>query len=198
MNAANWIALYAAIVGTSALAWQAVTYLFERRPKVRIDMRLLHIDKTGEKGKDLMEHPWLLMIDVVNTGKYATRIRDISIETKRNENDVTWKAKRWNLPWVLDSGEHKDVNLYSKDVGALSRGQHLRGIAITGTGIKFHSDLFEVGKPGSRESVLVSPKHADEMLEAMGDSKRPKVNELNLIGFEFDEQDIFGLADGDE
>jgi hypothetical protein len=40
VDAGNWIALYAAIVATGALAWQAWVRWQERRPRLRVDLRL--------------------------------------------------------------------------------------------------------------------------------------------------------------
>jgi hypothetical protein len=198
-NAANWIALYAAIVGTAALAWQSVTYLLERRPSIKIDLRLLYIDATkgeGRKHSSLADLPWRLLIDVVNNGKNKVQIHEMSIRTERNGNDVKWLVKRWNVPWILESGDSKSISLTSKDVGPLRQGQPLTGVAVTSTGRQFRSAQYLHGDSGSPAAVLVQPEHADEMLAAIKEYKLPKINEINMIGFS-GELDFFDLGDDD-
>jgi hypothetical protein len=51
MDAGSWIALYAAIVGTAALASQATTYIAARHPKIRVSASLVHILMSAENQK---------------------------------------------------------------------------------------------------------------------------------------------------
>ena len=202
MNAANWIALYAAIVGTAALAWQGVTYLTERRPKVRINLRLLHIRMTKEDqekaGTDIIDYPWWLMIEIVNFGKSPVRISNVVIETTSNEKTLSkWSLKRWNLPWLLESSEKKDVSITNADAGTLIRGQELCAVVTTMTGVKFYSKRLRVlGGPGSPEALMISPEHHAEIFKTMPGSGQPDRQELRLFGFDDELRDL-GIGDDD-
>jgi hypothetical protein len=48
MRAQDWIALYAAIVATAALIWQASTQLYERKPRLRVELGLTIFIATEE------------------------------------------------------------------------------------------------------------------------------------------------------
>jgi hypothetical protein len=200
MNTANLIALYAAIVGTAALAWQATVYLTERRPKIRVNANLLHILMTRDEQRKVFEqivdYPWQLMIGIVNIGKYSVRIENMEIETNRSEKDVdVWRLKRWHLPWLLDSGETKEISVTNEDVGALARAQELRVKITTSTGKKFYSRLIQVNKGGA---AMIPVKDYEELLQAIPESERPAFTQkLHLFGFD-DEPHEFGLGDTEQ
>ncbi len=139
MDAGSWIALYAAIVGTAALIWQATTFITERRPKIRVTAALLHILMSAENQKIAAEtgqYPaWWLMISIVNVGRSSVWIDNTAIEMKLDEKSIReWKSRQWTLPWHLEPSEIKSWTVRSDEAGALRKGQELRVMVKTGAG----------------------------------------------------------------
>lgn len=176
-----------------------LTYATERRPKVRVTIRLLHIEATGNSPKRIgyMGYPWLLMVGIVNYGSTVVRIQDASIEASRaNKSPESWRVKKWGLPWVLEPGEKKTVNFSSDDFEVLTRGHTLQVCVVTSKENRFYSEPLLIGQRGSREAVMLKPKSADRLqIPRPGD---PGVNVMHLIGLDEDLNMLgFGNEDDD-
>lgn len=155
MEAGDWIALYAAVVATLAVGWQATTQLLERRPKVRVSWFLLRLaaDEPPDSGVEewLIGQPWLLQIEVLNvSASRSVRISRISIRTEQTEQGYeVWESTRWALPWLLEAGEDRIVALADQEAGDLRSGQHLVAEVSLSDGRTFTSDAIVVGAKGA-------------------------------------------------
>jgi hypothetical protein len=166
MAGGDWIALYAAIVGTAALGWQTVTYVFEHRPKLRVHLMLLHYLATAEEQAEAatmpatISTPWRLQIEVHNVGRSAVRVNQLRIETNRGSTGFdVWMSSDWGLPWMLDPGEERMVFLTDDDAGALARGQELHAEARTPKK-EFASPKLRVGEPGPAHELVMVPEES--------------------------------------
>jgi hypothetical protein len=161
---ADWIALYAAVVATGSLAWQVASRILDRRPRLRVNASLTFFiaDETAtqELAKDLSliaHQPWRLQLDVLNIGHSEVRISRAYFNTLRTPGSIAaWAPQRWELPWLLQSGEEHSAFITDDDAGELVMGQEFVAIVVTTRGTEFRSEPISVdlGKP--QRSVLVA------------------------------------------
>jgi hypothetical protein len=179
MAAGNWIALYAAVVGTASLAWQAITYVLKRRPKIQIAMMLMRFVLTRDDA--LAVDPdanvgghWRIQIEILNQGRSPVRIREVYVETNHDDSGFdSWRSGEWGLPWLLDSLEEKTIYLTSDEVGELARGQQIHAKVTTTSGKDFYSEILEVG--GAEDNLVVMPReHFEEIVLAIQPEGRPQ------------------------
>src|SRR5208283_4424475 len=107
MKAADWIALYAAGIGTAAFVWQWITYISAHRPNIQIDIMLMHFLRTlddadaHKKSSEITGH-WRIQIEILNLGRSPVRIGAVAIETNpRSSGFDRWESANWDLPWLL-------------------------------------------------------------------------------------------------
>jgi hypothetical protein len=180
MHAADWIALYAAIVGTAAFSWQSFTYVSERRPKLRVEIMLMHYILTMEEAVALQNVTkvtgrWRIQIEILNLGRSPVRISQVSVVTNHDPSGFdSWQSGSWNLPWLLDTGDEKMIFLTSDEVGDLNIGQQIHARVTTTTGKEFLSETLGVGTKNSHEVVVMPQKHLSEVLAHIPEAKRPK------------------------
>jgi hypothetical protein len=180
MNSGNWIALYAAIVGTGALIWQAAVYRFDHHSKIRINVSLIHI-VSSVKSRNLLDHPWWLIIDVTNLSKSALQVSSMVIEASLAGKVVhTWQAGKWNLPWRLEAGEPKYIT-FTNNEGVIALDYELRSRVTTSSGRKFYSKPIIVGKTGR---FMFSQKVLEVVLTAFPEYQNALMNSLSIEGFE--------------
>jgi hypothetical protein len=170
MEAGNWIALYATIVSTAALAWQAAVRVRERRLRLRVRVGLVHL--LGEediqaclaKPDVIFDAAWFLEGTVLNLGYTPVRITDVSFETGHGSNGlVSWTSGDWGLPWVLEPGEERPFRLSHEEVGeGIARGTCFVAYVATSRGKHFRSKELVVGaeSPDADELVAFPHEHA--------------------------------------
>ncbi|MBK0866163.1 hypothetical protein INP57_05040 [Saccharopolyspora sp. HNM0986] len=128
MNAQAWIALYAAVVSTGTLLWQATSYWHTNRPQLILTLKPYHIPKKLPENISL----WGLDEKIRQGKGRATSLFDISIfnprPTKTQVTRVTMyqriddKYRNWDVspalgvPFWLEAGEEKRFVLDSIDL----------------------------------------------------------------------------------
>src|SRR5918996_2603286 len=82
LSAGDWVAVYAAGVGTASLIWQAISRRQETRPRVRLSRPKIEnrpLIFTGDSRED--DRVWdMLTVDVVNVGQVRITIDSVQVE----------------------------------------------------------------------------------------------------------------------
>lgn len=178
MTASDWIALYAAGVGTAALLWQGATYYAAGRPKLRVRMMLVHFIEDPVKLRDalseIVQSEWRIEVTVLNVGRSPARISGVAIETNRSSSGLEgWTSSQWDLPWTLEPAEERCVFLTDDDGEPLTSGQDLTAAVTTTTGESFESEPLRVGVPGPvHELVSFREEHLSELLSNLDDAEK--------------------------
>ena len=106
LSAGDWVAVYAAGVGTASLIWQAISRRQETRPRVRLSRPKIEnrpLIFTGDSRED--DRVWdMLTVDVVNVGQVRITIDSVQVErpvpyharfvpltTNGNDQDATFE-----------------------------------------------------------------------------------------------------------
>src|SRR4051812_17973767 len=112
MDPGDWIAVYAAVVGTAALGYELLESVLARRPRVQVSFMLTHRVLTGDDARvmatrpETIATPWEIGVEVLNAGRAQVQVAAVRISTSREEFGMdVWTSRDWGLPWVLDPGE---------------------------------------------------------------------------------------------
>jgi hypothetical protein len=162
MDAGAWVALYAAVVATGALAWQAATYVLDRRPRLRVEIALIYFLRSAEDTPSIagetISGDWRLQADILNLGRSTARISDVQFEARGERPGLdVWTSVDWRLPWVLRPGEERQVFLTDDEVGTLTRGRELIARVKTSIGRDFVSETLRVGAEGTGTQLITVP-----------------------------------------
>lgn len=177
VTSAEWIALYAAIVATVSVVWQIWTRWIERRPKLRVRASFIWFLPTRKAVEEVQRdlsalfNQWRLEAQVLNLGRTAAHVDRFSFEARRGTDSVThWTSPSWKLPWVLEPGEERTVDVTDADVSEVLPGHRLVARAVTTGGDEFRSDPMEL-EPGAVDPRVIVSMHyptAMEMMERTG------------------------------
>jgi hypothetical protein len=197
MEATNWIALYAAIVATIALIWQAWVRWSEGRPRLSVDLVLFLFVWSNDDATTLDSirtdaatqanglH-WRASISVTNTGHRPVQVSDIRLRNGTERTGIrSWKAERWELPWKIESGEQRRCFVTDDDAPQLDLRSPLHAHVTIASGQVYESPQLQVRSAtksnpdaNSQEDkvvVVLHPDLADQLHErALGPEWRSR------------------------
>lgn len=163
MDGGDWVATYAAVVATVGLGWQVVTYVLGHRPKVKVRLVLVFLAETMEDSQSLLAgRPtarWQADLRVLNVGRVPAWVDAVAVSRAVGGEAgpmTSWRSEEWELPWVLEPGESREVTVHSDDAGPLAAKDVLTGHAHLASGAHFRSSAIEVGESTSESLVAVS------------------------------------------
>ena len=182
MEATNWIALYAAIVATIGVIWQAWVRWLEGRPRLSVDLILFlfvwssddatTLDRiSGDAATPAKGLHWRVRISVTNTGHRPVQVSDIKLRHGTERTGVrSWTAERWELPWKIESGEQRRCSLTDDDAPGLDLRSPLHAQVTIASGKEYKSPQLQVRSAtksnhdaNSREDKVVLVLHPDLM-----------------------------------
>jgi hypothetical protein len=156
MEATNWIALYAAIVATIALTWQAWVRWSEGRPRLSINLALFLFVTSIEDAATLANLAtngatqvsglqWRADISVTNTGHRPVQVTEVKLRQGPERTGMrAWTANRWGLPWKIESGEQQRCFLTDDDAPELDLRSPLHAHVTIGSGQVYESPQLQV------------------------------------------------------
>jgi hypothetical protein len=128
MHAGDWIAGYAAVVATSAFAWQWVTYwrAHVANLTLSIEPAVIVLSTMGwgslnEAFSGQTEHPadveWYFDLRITNRGRGRVQITSIRISQDTATGALGWDAtRRASVPLWLEPGEEKSFRFTDDDL----------------------------------------------------------------------------------
>jgi hypothetical protein len=128
MHPGDWIAGYAAVVATAAVAWQFLTYWRARLPDLtlRIEPAIIIVDEDGPKtlialydGRivEPVGIEWFFDLRITNHGRARVQVTDIHIAQNASFGRLGWDAgRRANLPLWLEPGEEQSFRFTDDDL----------------------------------------------------------------------------------
>lgn len=190
---ADWIAGYAALVGTAGLLWQARTNRRDRKTKLRVELSLFlqfeEIQQLKDFGSDepaaYADISWRVEVSALNSGARRAHLDAVNVErVPANGRGIDiWAPAAWALPWSLEADEARSVTFQDDRAGPLQVDDVLTASASTHGGQKFRSDPVVVGSHDRRYNIyMLIP---EPFLRAIGIdlAGNPKVALLRLYEF---------------
>jgi hypothetical protein len=173
------IAIYAAVLSTAAVVWQAVTYWDGRRPKLAVrcsggflieddeQHRTLAALAVREEG-DGVGLAWIIDVQVVNIGRAKVQLAGVRLHQSQAGVSRGWDAtSRAELPRWLEPGERWTLRLTDDVMPGVSVLPPFTVKVDTSAGRTFEID-YSLLDSGANSYVIMSPERAEQLESRSG------------------------------
>jgi hypothetical protein len=191
MHAGDWIAGYAAIVATSAFAWQFVTYWRARLPKLALEISpaVIVTEETGARtllalydGRAVEPQgvEWYFDLLITNRGRGRVQVTGIHISQAVSSGRLGWDAgRRADLPSWLEPGEERSLRFTDDDLGGAALTEAVDINVLTSMGKTFAIS----GRVLGPESAVISTMgFMQEVVARAGAADRLFLIEVHQLG----------------